>query len=198
MRFILSLWKNVLSLVHFSYCSAFLKTVNGAVQGFTVLVHSFTWAFDRGVAYSVMPFSHLIPCMFSECNLYFANFHPDCRQLSWCIEILTYKVLNSMLILSFIVCSYEFCQVWGAVLHFVMCWGVFLQWKVVSPSPTLLPGELCPMRCLWLLIQIPHHVWRPCSPPVAWGYVICHGNWCTDMNTPKLCHNGLNTVSNVW
>jgi hypothetical protein len=85
----------------------------------------------------------------------------------------------------------------GTVLHFVMCWVFFLQWKVVSPSPTLLPGGLCPLRCLWLVIQMPHHVWRPCSPPLIWGYVICLGDWCTDMNTHKLYQNGLNTVSNV-
>jgi len=144
-----------------------------------------------------MPLSYLFYCMLSKCNLYFANFLPDCCQWTWCIEILIFRVLSSMLILSFLVCSYKSCQVWGALFHFVMCW-FFLHWKVVSPSPSPLPGGLCQMRCLWQLIQIPHHVWEPCSPPVTWGYVIHHGDWCTDMNKHKLYQNGLNTVSNVW
>ena len=135
MHFTLSLWKNVLSLAQFTYCSAFLKPVNGAVQGITV--YEFTRAFDSGVACSVMPLSHLICCMLSECNLYFANFLPDCCQWTWCIETLTFRVQNSMLILSFIVLSLKSCQVWGTLLNFVMCWFFFLIGKLLAPHSPL-------------------------------------------------------------
>jgi hypothetical protein len=193
MHFTLSL-KNVLSLAQFSYCSAFLKPVNGAVWGITV--HLFTWASDSGVACSVMPLSYLIYSMLSDCNLYFANFLPDCCQWTWCIENLTFSsefhvdpLFHSLFLQ--ILPSMRFCVALCNVL-------VLLHCKVISSSPIPPPGGLCHMRCLWQLIQIPHHVWGPCSAPVTWGYVICHGDWCTDVNEHKLYKSGLNTVSKVW